>query len=84
MLFASTDNVAGLPKYSSFATKPVICSFLMIHDREMLARLTSKPPLFDDLLVKELDSSSHIIRHLMHNDKLSRCLNVKRTSEREK
>ena len=34
---------------SPIATKPVICSSLMIHDRETLARLTSKPPLFDDL-----------------------------------
>ena len=49
MLFASTDNFAGLPERSRFATKPVICSFLMIHDRETLARLTSEPPLFDDL-----------------------------------
>ena len=32
--------------------------------------------------MKELDSSSHIIQHFRHNDKPSRCLNVKRTSER--
>ena len=32
--------------------------------------------------MKELDSSFHIIRHFRHNDKPSRCLNVKRTSER--
>ena len=32
--------------------------------------------------MKELDLSSHIIRHFRHNDKPSRCLNVKRTSER--
>ena len=31
--------------------------------------------------MKELDSSFHIIRHFRHNDKPSRCLNVKRTSE---
>ena len=50
MLFASTDNFAGLPERSRFATKPVIWSFLMIHDRKTLARLyTSKPLLFDDL-----------------------------------
>ena len=84
MLFASTDNFAGLPECSRFTTKPVICSFLMIHDRKTLAMLTSEPPLFDDLnnysssveslLVKELDSSSHVIRHFRHNDKPSRCL----------
>ena len=49
MLFVCTDNFAGLPERSRFATKPVICSSLMIHDRETLARLTSKPRLFDDL-----------------------------------
>ena len=32
--------------------------------------------------MKELDSSSHIIRHFRHNDKPSRCLNMKRTLER--
>ena len=71
MLFDSTDNFAGLPKHNRFATKPVIRSFLMIHDRETLARLTGKPMLFNDLnipvgwraclLVKELDLSSHTI-----------------------
>ena len=45
MLSACTDNFAGLPEHSKFATKPVICSSLMIHDRETLARLTSKPRL---------------------------------------
>ena len=54
MLFAHTDNFAGLPEHSRFATKPVICSSLMIHDRETLARLTSKPRLFDDYLGGEL------------------------------
>ena len=49
MLFACKDNFAGLPEHSKFAMKPVICSSLMIHDRETLARLTSKPRLFDDL-----------------------------------
>ena len=49
MLFACTENFAALPEHSRFATKPVICSSLMIHDRETLARLTSKPRLFDDL-----------------------------------
>ena len=32
--------------------------------------------------MKELDSSFHIIQHFRHDDKPSRCLNVKRTSER--
>ena len=49
MLFACTDNFVGLPKHSRFTTKPVICRSLMIHDREMVARITSKPLLFDDL-----------------------------------
>ena len=54
MLFACTDNFAGLPEHSKFATKPVICSSLMIHGRETLARLTSKPRLFDDLNIFQL------------------------------
>ena len=41
MLFVCTDNFAGLPEHSRVTTKPVICSSLMIHDREMLARLTT-------------------------------------------
>ena len=32
--------------------------------------------------MKELDLSSHIIQHFRYNDKPSRCLNVKQTSER--
>ena len=85
MLFGSTDNFAGLPDRSWFATKPVICSFLMIHDRETLAssalRWREYSSWVESLLVKELDSSFHIIRHFRHNDKPSTCL-MKRTSER--
>ena len=85
MLFGSTDNFAGLPERSWFTTKTVICSFLMIHDRETLASSALRWPEYsswvESLLVKDLDSSFHIIRHFRHNDKPSTCLNVKWTSE---